>query len=236
MSSRLPIATPKSLRPSGKTNRPIVSADKLGNKPWATRCPTARGSVSSPAANPLVHRSSSEEIAVTTTEKLDSSASFPSIVPSAEQPVRGAPAVVSRTAPNNERWSYPIEPNMKTKSGLDEVWLGDARLLQCLLGGLTPCDARIVVIAHADAGFGSQVRTSSCLLRTYLSLGRAEQHFSLSARVVIICLLRFGALYQGIVAARRVSVACIRVNAIASVTLFPHSGSCHDLSNVTFSA
>ena len=36
----------------------------------------------------------------------------------AEQPVRGAPPVVSRTARTKECWSYPIEPNMKTKSGL----------------------------------------------------------------------------------------------------------------------
>src|SRR5215207_7957682 len=72
----------------------------------------------SPDANPLCHRSSSEEIAVTTTEKLDSSASSPFIVPSAEQPVRGAPLVASRTARNKDCWLYPIEPNMKMKSGL----------------------------------------------------------------------------------------------------------------------
>src|SRR5687767_3421227 len=65
----------------------------------------------------FIQCSSSEEIAVTTTEKLDSSASSPFIVPSAEQPVRGAPLVVSRTARTRERWSYPIEANMKTKSG-----------------------------------------------------------------------------------------------------------------------
>src|SRR5918998_1226093 len=107
-----------SIRPSGKTNRPMVSADKWGSSSCATRFPTARGSASSPAANPLVHCSSSEEIAVTTTEKLDSSASSPFIVPSAEQPVRGAPPVISRTARTKECWSYPIEPNKKTKSGL----------------------------------------------------------------------------------------------------------------------
>src|ERR671915_2038706 len=96
----------------------MVSADRWGNKSLATRLPTARGSALSPVTNPLVHCSSSEEIAVTTTEKLDSSASSPFIIPSAEQPVRGAPPVVSRTARNKECWSYPIEANMKTKSGL----------------------------------------------------------------------------------------------------------------------
>ena len=79
----------------------------------------ARESASSPLAIPLVHRSSSEEITVTTTEKLDSSASYPFIVPSAEQPERGcASCGTSRTARNKECWSYPIEANMKTKSGL----------------------------------------------------------------------------------------------------------------------
>ena len=47
--------------PSGKTNRPIVSADKSGSRSWATRCPTAPEPVLSPVANPLVHCSSSEE-------------------------------------------------------------------------------------------------------------------------------------------------------------------------------
>src|SRR5215211_5328450 len=89
LSTRLFVGTMKSLSPSVKTNSPMVSADKWGNRSLATRFPTARGSASSPAANPLCHSSSSEEIAVTTTEKLDSSASSPSIVPSAEQPVRG---------------------------------------------------------------------------------------------------------------------------------------------------
>jgi hypothetical protein len=42
----------------------------------------------------------------------------------------------------------------------DEVWLGDTRLLKCLLGGLTTCDARIVMVAHADSGFGSLEYTS----------------------------------------------------------------------------
>src|SRR5215211_5749548 len=117
--SRLSLETPKSTRPSGKTNRPIVSADRWGSKSLATRCPTVRVSSStSPLAIPLCQRSSSEEIAVTTTEKLDSSASSPFIVPSAEQPVRGAPPVISRTARTKECWSYPIEPNKKTKSGL----------------------------------------------------------------------------------------------------------------------
>src|SRR5918998_2865814 len=117
--SRLSLATPKSRRASGKTNRPMVSEERWGSKSWATRCPTACESSSrSPLAIPLVHRSSSEKIAVTSTEKLDSSASSPFIVPSAEQPVRGAPSVASRTARNKEGWSYPIEPNMKTKSGL----------------------------------------------------------------------------------------------------------------------
>src|SRR5215218_9245283 len=106
------------LTPSGKTNRPMVSADRWGSRSWATRFPASRGSALSPAANPFIQCSSSEEIAVTTTEKLDSSAPSPSIVPSAEHPVRGAPPVVSRTACTKERWSYPIEPNMKTKSGL----------------------------------------------------------------------------------------------------------------------
>src|SRR5215212_7046513 len=96
----------------------MASADKVGSKSWATCFPTARGSSSSPGTIPLVHCSSSEEIAVTTTEKFDSSASSPFIVPSAEQPARGAPPVVSRTACTKECWSYPIEPNMRTKSGL----------------------------------------------------------------------------------------------------------------------
>src|SRR5215208_160061 len=106
------------MSPSGKTNKPMVEGDRLGSKSWATRFPTARGSPTTPVTNPLVHCNSSEEIAVTTTEKPDSSASSPVIVPSAEQPVRGAPLVVSRTARTKERWSYPIEPNMKTRSGL----------------------------------------------------------------------------------------------------------------------
>src|SRR5215213_9283724 len=96
----------------------MVSADRWGNKSLATRLPTARGSALSPVANPLRHRNCSEEIAVTTTEKLDSSASSPFIVPSAEQPLKGAPPVVSRTARTKECCSYPIEPNMSTKSGL----------------------------------------------------------------------------------------------------------------------
>src|SRR5919107_6459295 len=104
--------------PSGKTNRPMVSAERWGSSSWAPRFPASGGSALSPAANPLIQCSSSEEIAVTTTEKLDSSASSPFIVPSAEHPVRGAPPVVSRTARTKERWSYPMEPNMKTKSGL----------------------------------------------------------------------------------------------------------------------
>src|SRR5918994_5454967 len=105
LSTRFSVGTTKSLSPSGKTNRPMVSADKWGIKSLATRFPTARGSASSPFANPWCHCSSSEEIAVTTTEKLDSSASSPFIVPSAEQPVRGAPPVVSRTARTKERCS-----------------------------------------------------------------------------------------------------------------------------------
>src|SRR5215208_383028 len=118
LSTRLFVGTTKSLSPSGKTNSPMVSADKWGSRSLATRLPTARGLDSSPLAIPWCHCRSSEEIAVTTTEKLDSSASSPSIVPSAEQPVRGAPLVVSRTACTRECWSYPIEPNTKTKSGL----------------------------------------------------------------------------------------------------------------------
>src|SRR5215204_5109942 len=92
----------------------MVSADRWGNKSLATRFPTARGSALSPVTNPLRHRNCSEEIAVTTTEKLDSSASSPFIVPSAEQPLKGAPPVVSRTARTKECCSYPIEPNMTT--------------------------------------------------------------------------------------------------------------------------
>src|SRR5215204_7245145 len=102
LSTRLFVGTTKSLSPSGKTKRPMVSADRWGSKSLATRCPTARESASSPAANPLCHRSSSEESAVTTTEKPDSSALSPSIVPSAEQPESGAPPVASRTARNRE--------------------------------------------------------------------------------------------------------------------------------------
>src|SRR5215207_585323 len=60
----------------------------------------------------------------------------------------------------------------------DEVRFADPCLLQCLLGGLTTRDVGIVMTAHPDAGFGSHRRTSSscCLLRTYPSLGRVEQH------------------------------------------------------------
>jgi hypothetical protein len=54
--------------PSGKTNRPMVSEDRWGSKSWATRRPTARGSALSPVAIPLCHCSSTEEIAVTSTE------------------------------------------------------------------------------------------------------------------------------------------------------------------------
>src|ERR671913_746879 len=112
LSTRLFVGTMKSLTPSGKTNSPMVSADRWGIRSLATRWPTARGSPSSPVANPLCHHRSSEEIAVTTTEKLDSSASSPFKVPTAEQPVRGAPPVASRTARNKDCCSYPIEPNM----------------------------------------------------------------------------------------------------------------------------
>src|SRR5215213_8479648 len=107
--TRLFVGTTKSLSPSGKTNSPMVSADKWSSRSLATRWPTARGSSSSPAANPLCHSSSLEEIAATTTEKPDSSGSSPFIVPSAEQPVRGARPVVSRTTRNRECWSYTIE-------------------------------------------------------------------------------------------------------------------------------
>src|SRR5215217_3210516 len=58
----------------------------------------------------------------------------------------------------------------------DKVWPVDACLLQRLLGGLTTRDVGIVMIAHADSGFGSHGHTSSCLLLTYLSLGGVEQH------------------------------------------------------------
>src|SRR5215207_5503012 len=96
----------------------MASADKLGSRSLATRFPTTRASSSNPLAIPWCHRRASEEIAVTTTEKLDSSAASPFIVPSAEQPQRGAPPVISRTARTKECCSYPIEPNKKTKSGL----------------------------------------------------------------------------------------------------------------------
>src|SRR5215213_10398825 len=69
------------LTPSGKTNRPMVSAERWGSRSWATRFPASRGSALSPAANPFIQCSSSEEIDVTTTEKLDSSASSPFVVP-----------------------------------------------------------------------------------------------------------------------------------------------------------
>src|SRR5215208_4159073 len=91
------------MSPSGKTNRPIASAERWGSRSWATCCPTARASSSSLLAIPLVHCRSSEEMVVTTTEKPDSSASSPFIVPSAEQPVRGTPPVASRTARNRDR-------------------------------------------------------------------------------------------------------------------------------------
>jgi hypothetical protein len=42
----------------------------------------------------------------------------------------------------------------------DEVWPVDARLLQCLLGGLTTRDVGIVMAAHADPGFDSHQYTS----------------------------------------------------------------------------
>src|SRR5215212_7388756 len=37
----------------------------------------------------------------------------------------------------------------------DEIWLNDARILQCLLGGLTTRYGGIVMATHADPGFGS---------------------------------------------------------------------------------
>jgi hypothetical protein len=42
----------------------------------------------------------------------------------------------------------------------DEIWFDDARLLECLLGGLTTSEVGIVMSTHADASFGSHGRTS----------------------------------------------------------------------------
>src|SRR5829696_1198269 len=60
----------------------------------------------------------------------------------------------------------------------DEVRLAEPRLLQRLLGSLTTCYVGIMVVAHADTGFGSHGCTSSCLLLTYLSLGGVAQHLA----------------------------------------------------------
>src|SRR5688572_30075630 len=48
--------------PSGKTNSPMVSVDRRGSRSLATRFPRAHESALSPVANPLCHRSSSDEI------------------------------------------------------------------------------------------------------------------------------------------------------------------------------
>src|SRR5919107_1227953 len=56
----------------------------------------------------------------------------------------------------------------------DEIRFADPRLLQSLPGGLTTRDVGIVMATHADPGFGSHRRTSSCLLRTHLGLGRGS--------------------------------------------------------------
>ena len=145
-------------------SEPTRQADRWGSNSWATRLPTARGSSSSPVAIPLIHCSSSEEMAVTTTEKLDSSASSPSIVPSAEQPVRGAPPVVSRTA---HQGGLIVSDRGEHE---DEVWLGDTRVLQRLLCGLTTRDVRIVMSTRADARFGSHGRTPPTRHHEYPSL------------------------------------------------------------------
>src|SRR5918997_7076500 len=42
----------------------------------------------------------------------------------------------------------------------DEVWVADARLLQCLLGGLTTREVGIVMSTQADPSFDSHGRTS----------------------------------------------------------------------------
>src|SRR5918992_833482 len=59
-----------------------------------------------------------------------------------------------------------------------DVWPVHARLLQCLLGGLTTRYVGIVMSTHADTSFGSHGRASSCLLRTHPSLGGVVQHLA----------------------------------------------------------
>src|SRR5215213_628818 len=81
---------------------PTSSAPSSEERLWATSWPTARELALSPFANPLVHRNSSEEITMTTTELFDSSAYSPPIVPSPEHPVRGAPPVASLTSCNRD--------------------------------------------------------------------------------------------------------------------------------------
>jgi hypothetical protein len=137
----------------------MVSAERWGSRSLATRFPRAHESALRPVATPLCHRSSSEEMAVTNTEKLDSSASSPSIVPSTEQPVKGAPPLASRTARNTDCWSNPIEANIKTK----------------LLDSLATRNVGFVMSTHADASFGWHERTSSAC-EEHLSSGEVEQH------------------------------------------------------------
>lgn len=48
-------------------------------------------------------------------------------------------------------------------------------------------------------------------------------------RLVVGCLSRFGAVYQGVVTARRVSVVCMRVNVIAIRCSFGGCGEAHQL-------
>src|SRR5215218_5848755 len=50
-----------------------------------------------------------------------------------------------------------------------EVRFADPRLLECLLGGLTTCYVGIMVVAHADSGFGSHGRTHLLLVTNILA-------------------------------------------------------------------
>src|SRR5919112_2672150 len=59
----------------------------------------------------------------------------------------------------------------------DEVRFADPRLLQSLLGGLTTRYVGIMVVAHADSGFGSHGRTPPACYE-YLSLGGVAQHLA----------------------------------------------------------
>src|SRR5215217_8214645 len=51
----------------------------------------------------------------------------------------------------------------------DKVRFADPSLLECLLGSLTTCYVGIMVVAHADSGFGSHGRTHLLLVTNILA-------------------------------------------------------------------